>query len=94
MALNILLCRFIDALIQTDTNVADLIRVDNIIENVKTAKTMTQVCREIVHHNNLSEIPLVVDVVVLLLSVGVNILSLTLLVLRKTSSSKLTLKKN
>lgn len=91
--MNILLCRFIDALIQTDTNVADLIRVDNIIENVKTAKTMTQVSREIVHHNNLSDIPLVVDVVVLLLSVGVNILLFTLLVLRKTSSSKLTLKK-
>lgn len=88
-----MLCRFIDALIQTDTNVADLIRVDNIIENVKTAKTMTQVSREIVHHNNLSDIPLVVDVVVLLLSVGVNILLFTLLVLRKTSSSKLTLKK-
>jgi len=52
IALNILLCKFIEALIQTDTNVADLIRVDNIIENVKTAKTMIQVCREIVHHNN------------------------------------------
>jgi len=52
IALNILLCKFIDALIQTDTNVADLTRVANIIENVKTAKTMIQVCREIVHHNN------------------------------------------
>lgn len=52
IALNILLCKFIEALIQTDTNVADLTRVANIIENVKTAKTMIQVCREIVHHNN------------------------------------------
>lgn len=92
IALNILLCRFIDALIQTDTNVADLTRVANIIENVKTAKTMTQVCREIVHHNNLLDITLVVDVVVLLLSLDVNKSSFTLLVLRKTSSSKLTLK--
>lgn len=91
IALNILLCKFIEALIQTDTNVADLIRVANIIVNVKTAKTMIQVCREIVHHNNLLEIILVVDVVVLLLSVGINLLSFTLLVLRKTSSSRLTL---
>lgn len=53
IALNILLCKFIDALIQTDTNVADLIRVANIIENVKIAKTMTHVGREIVHHNSL-----------------------------------------
>jgi hypothetical protein len=92
IALNILLCRFIDALIQTDTNVADLTRVANIIENVKTAKTMTQVCREIVHHNNLLDITSVVDIVVLLLSLDVNKSSFTLLVLRKTSSSKLTLK--
>jgi hypothetical protein len=71
IALNILLCKFIDAFIQTDTNVADLIRVANIIENVKTAKTMIHVCLEIVHPNKILDTSSVVEV---LLSVDVNVL--------------------
>lgn len=62
MALNILLCRFMDALMQTDTKVADLIKVASIMANVKTAKTTTQVCRDIDHHNSVGVSTLVVDV--------------------------------
>lgn len=47
IALNILLCKLMEALIKTDTNVADLISVATIIEKVKVAKTITQVCRVI-----------------------------------------------
>lgn len=71
IALNILLCKFIDALIQTDTNVADRIRVASIMANVKTAKTMIQVCREIDHHSSLLDIVSVKDV---LLSGVMNVL--------------------
>lgn len=66
IALNILLCKFIDAFIQTVTNVADLIRVANIIENVKTAKTIIQVCRDIVNPSIVSDI-LSVDIVLFVL---------------------------
>lgn len=55
MALNILLCRFMEARMQTDTNVADLTSVANIMENVKTANTMMHVCRETVHHKIVSD---------------------------------------
>lgn len=47
IALNILLCKLMEALIKTDTNVADLISVATIIEKVKVAKTITQDCRVI-----------------------------------------------
>lgn len=86
------MCKIIDAFIQTDTNVADLTRVAIIIENVKTANTMIQVCREIVHHNNVSDtssVVFVLFVLFVLLYVAINLL----LSLRKTCSSKLTLKK-
>lgn len=88
--MNILLCKFIDALIQTDTNVADRTRVANIIENVRTAKTMTQVCREIDHHSNLLDILSSDDV---LLSGVINNVLLFKFSLWKTCSSRLTLKK-
>jgi len=91
MALNILLCKIIDAFIQTDTNVADLIRVANIIENVNIAKTIMQICREIVHQNNVSDI-LSIVVNVPFVSAIFNILLLALFSLRKTCSSRLTLK--
>jgi len=91
MALNILLCKIIDAFIQTDTNVADLMSVANIMENVNIAKTMTQICREIVHQNNILDI-LAVIVDVLFMFVAINIILSALFSLRKTCSSKLTLK--
>lgn len=90
------MCKFIDAFIQTDTNVADLMRVANIIENVNTAKTVIHVCREIDHHNKVSDIS---SVVVVLLFVDVNVLlSIVVNILLsfewwKTCSSRLTLNK-
>lgn len=63
IALNILLCKFVEALIQTDTNVVDLMTVETIVEMVKTPKTIIQVFREIVHPNILSsESSVIVDV--------------------------------
>lgn len=52
IALNILLCKFIEACIQTDTNVAYLITVATIIKRVKTIKTLIQFCREVDHQLN------------------------------------------
>lgn len=46
---NILLCKFVEAFVQIDTNVADLIKVAIIIEKVKIANTITQLCRGIDH---------------------------------------------
>lgn len=85
MALNILLCKFMEACIQTDTNIADLIRVASIIENVKTAKTMIHVCREIDHHNNVSDTSL--SVVAVLLFETASVLLFTMFPLLKTYSS-------
>jgi hypothetical protein len=75
ITLNILLCKFKDAFIQTNTNIVDLMRVANIIINVITAKTMKQAFLEIVHQSNVSDISLVVNV---LFSAAVNILLFTL----------------
>lgn len=52
MELNILLCKFIEARMQTDTKVAVLRAVNNIRDNVRPEKTKMQVCRETVHHRN------------------------------------------
>jgi len=52
IALNILLCKFIEACIQTDTNVAYLITVAIIIKKVKTIKTLIQFFREVDHQLN------------------------------------------
>lgn len=88
--LNIALCKFIDAFIQTDTNVADLTSVANIIENVKTAKTIIQVSRVIDNPKIVSVVAPVVDV---LLSVVVNKLLFSLVIVWKKCSSTLTLNK-
>lgn len=85
MALNILLCKFMEACIQTDTNIADLMRVASIIENVKTAKTMIHVCREIDHHNNVSDTSSLV--VAVLLFETASVLLFTMFPLLKTYSS-------
>lgn len=85
MALNILLCKFMDAFIQTDTNIADLMRVASIIENVKIAKTITHVCREIDHHNNVSDTSSPVAAV--LLFVTSSVLLFPMFPLLKTCSS-------
>jgi len=91
IALNILLCKIIDAFIQTDTNVADLMSVANIMENVNIAKTITQICREIVHQNSVLDI-LAVVVDVPFVFVAINVMLPALFSLRKTCSSRLTLK--
>lgn len=78
IALNILLCKFIEALIQIETHVIDLMKVATISNKVNTAKTIKQVCRVIDHHTN---------VVVELLSVNVMAFSM----LPKTYSSRFTL---
>lgn len=52
IALNILLCKAKEAPTKTDTNEADLMKVIAIVDTVKTAKTVTQVPREIGHDNN------------------------------------------
>lgn len=85
MALNILLCKFMDAFIQTDTNIADLMTVDSIIENVKTAKTMIHVCREIDHHKNVSDSSS--SVVAVLLFETASVLLFTMFPLLKKCSS-------
>jgi len=79
-ALNILLCKVFEAFMQTDTNNTDLIAAVNIIIKVVAAKTLMQACLEIDHHKNVF-----------------NLLSETVVctftcTLRKTCSSKLTLK--
>lgn len=63
MALNIALCKFTEAFIQTDTNVMPLIIVVTMTAKVKAAKTTKQVCREIDHPNNDSDIRLFSDVI-------------------------------
>jgi hypothetical protein len=68
IALNILLCKFIDVFILTDTNVTAFKNADNIIENMKTTKTIIHVCREMFHHN---KVPDISSVVVILLFVYV-----------------------
>lgn len=83
IALNILLCKFIDALVLTDTNVAHLMRVANIREHMKTAKTVIHVCREIAHHNKVPDVSSVdavlSDVYVnVLLSIALNVLISTI----------------
>lgn len=45
--LNILLCKFIEAVEETNTNVTDLITVVITTMTVRPVKTLTQVCREI-----------------------------------------------
>lgn len=45
--LNILLCKFVEAVVVIDTNVMDLIAVVMITITVRPIKTLTQVCREI-----------------------------------------------
>lgn len=79
-------------------------RVANIIENVKTAKTITQVCRVIVHPSIVSDILLSVDIVLIVLlnvllsdvantSIFADVpLTISLLLLSKICSSRLTLK--
>lgn len=71
MELNILLCKIIDAFIQTDTNVADLMSVANIIENVNMAKTTTQICREIIHQNNVLDISVIIDVLFVFIAINI-----------------------
>lgn len=66
IALNILLCKFEDALIQIVTNVVDLIRAAATVAKVKTTKTIIQVCLDIVHHNKVSVEPIFSEVDVLL----------------------------
>lgn len=68
------------------------------MEKVNTAKTMTHVCRDIVHQSNVSEDSSVVKVLLsedlkVLLSKDLNVLLSTISALRKTCSSKLTLNK-
>jgi len=77
-ALNILLCKVIEAFMQTDTNNTDLIAAMIIIIKVVAAKTLMQVCLEIDHHKNVFNALSETDV-------G------TFITLRKTCSSKLTL---
>lgn len=79
IALNILLCKFIEALIQIETHMIDLMKVAIISNKVSTAKTVKQVCRVIDHHTN------VVDELLL-----VNVMAFSML--PKTYSSKFTLK--
>jgi len=52
-ALNILLCKVIEAFMQTDTNKTDLITAVIIIITIVAVKTLIQVCLEIDHHINL-----------------------------------------
>jgi hypothetical protein len=76
-ALNNLLCKFIDAFILTDTNMADVMSVDNIIENIKMAKTIIHVCLEMFHHNMVPDLSFVAVVlfvyVYVLLTSAVNL---------------------
>ncbi|KAE9538066.1 hypothetical protein AGLY_006038 [Aphis glycines] len=51
-ALNILLCKVIEAFMWTDTNNTDLIAAIIIIIKVRVAKTVMHVCLEIDHHSN------------------------------------------
>jgi len=64
--LNILLCKFIEALILIDTNVINLILVIIIKKNVIHPKTFIQVCREIVIHQILLNESLNTDIDTLL----------------------------
>jgi hypothetical protein len=61
IALNILLCRFIEDFIQTDTNTTNLMRVATMIMKVKIPKTVKQVCLETDHHKKFVENWSVVD---------------------------------
>lgn len=78
IAVNILLCKFIDALIQIETHVIDLMKVAIMSNKVSTAKTVKQVCRLIDHHINVVDELFSVDVVSFSMS-------------RKTYSSRFTL---
>jgi len=49
IALNILLCKFVDAVVHTDTNKVDSTNVANMIKIVKAAKTTTQVFLDTIH---------------------------------------------
>jgi len=54
IALNILLCKFIAACIQIDTNVTDLMAVTIIVAKDKIVKTTKQVFREIDNCTNIN----------------------------------------
>jgi len=49
---NIRLCRFVEDVVHTDTNKADLINVDIIIDNVITVNTIIHVLRDTIHGIN------------------------------------------
>lgn len=49
---NIRRCRFVEDVVHTDTNKADLTNVDIIIDNVITVKTIIHILRDNVHGIN------------------------------------------
>jgi len=49
IALNILLCKFVDAVVHTDTNNVDSTKVANMIKIVNAANTKTQVFLDTIH---------------------------------------------
>jgi len=84
IALNIWLCKFVDAVVHTDTNKMDSANVANMIENVNAANTITQVFLDTIHGINSTEGSTVVEVPLLIGIKG--------LVVLKICSSKFTLK--
>lgn len=61
IALNILLCKVIEHCIETDTNVKDLMKVNAIAINVKTANIRKQASLEIDHHINIEDGSFILD---------------------------------
>jgi len=79
------LCKFVDAVVHTDTNKIDSTKVANMIENVNAANTITQVFLDTIHGIKSTKGLTVVEVPLLIGIRGLDVL--------KICSSKFTLKK-